>query len=108
MVDSNSNNHQDDFNEALRLFLDAHMRGEKPDIGELINKFPGFEDQIRQKVHSFQKINSLFDTILQTDEREFEDTASGVDLVGQKFGQEIAKDLQGRIVEELRKRGHNI
>lgn len=29
-------------------------------------------------------------------------------VVGQKFGQEIAKDLRERVVEELRKRGHNI
>ena len=28
--------------------------------------------------------------------------------IGQKFGQSIAAELQGRIVEELRKRGHKI
>ena len=27
---------------------------------------------------------------------------------GQKWGQEVAGDLRGRIIEELRKRGHNI
>jgi hypothetical protein len=29
-------------------------------------------------------------------------------VVGNKFGQEIAQDLQTRMMEELRKRGHNI
>jgi uncharacterized protein len=29
-------------------------------------------------------------------------------LVGQKFGQAVAVELQGRIVDELRKRGHKI
>ena len=29
-------------------------------------------------------------------------------IVGQKFGQAVAVELQGRIVEELRKRGHKI
>ena len=29
-------------------------------------------------------------------------------IVGQKFGQAVATELQGRIVEELRKRGHKI
>jgi hypothetical protein len=28
--------------------------------------------------------------------------------MGQKFGQELAGDLRNRIIEELRKRGHNI
>jgi uncharacterized protein len=28
--------------------------------------------------------------------------------LGQKVGQAIAKDMQGRVIEELRKRGHNI
>ncbi|MCP4261522.1 MAG: protein kinase [Planctomycetes bacterium] len=96
MVDTNSGNRQNDFNEALRQFLDAHMRGEKSDIGELINKFPEFEYQIKQKVHSFQKINSLFDTILQTDESEFGDTASGVDLVGQKIENFEIREMIGR------------
>ena len=96
MVDSNFDNHQNDFNEALRQFLDAHMRGEKPDIDEFVKKYPEFEDQIRQKVHSFQKINSLFDTIIQTDESEFGTTASGVDLVGQKIGNFDIVEMIGR------------
>jgi hypothetical protein len=29
-------------------------------------------------------------------------------VIGQKFGQSVATELQGRIVEELRKRGHKI
>jgi len=28
--------------------------------------------------------------------------------MGQQFGQEVARDLQGRIIDELRKRGHKI
>jgi uncharacterized protein len=28
--------------------------------------------------------------------------------MGQKFGQEVAGDMRGRMIEELRKRGHNI
>jgi hypothetical protein len=29
-------------------------------------------------------------------------------VIGQKFGQSVATEMQGRIVEELRKRGHKI
>ena len=28
--------------------------------------------------------------------------------LGKKFGEVVAKDLQSRMIEELRKRGHNI
>ncbi len=61
-----------------------------------MNKFPEFEDQIRQKVHSFQKINLLFDTIIQTDESEFGSTATGVDLVGRKIGHFEIREMIGR------------
>jgi len=29
-------------------------------------------------------------------------------LIGQRFGQAVAGELRGRIVDELRKRGHDI
>ena len=29
-------------------------------------------------------------------------------VIGQKFGQSVAGEMQGRIVEELRKRGHKL
>jgi uncharacterized protein len=29
-------------------------------------------------------------------------------VIGQKFGQSVAAEMQGRIVEELRKRGHKL
>jgi hypothetical protein len=53
MADSNSNHRENDFKEALRQFIDARMRGEKPDIDEFVQKYPKFEGQIRQKVQSF-------------------------------------------------------
>jgi uncharacterized protein len=28
--------------------------------------------------------------------------------IGQRFGQSIASELRGRMIDELRKRGHNI
>ena len=86
MADSNSNNRGNDFEEALRQFIDARMRGEKPDIDAFVNKYPEFEDQIRQKVQSFRKIDALFDSVMRSEENDFVDAATGDDLVGQKVG----------------------
>jgi serine/threonine protein kinase/tetratricopeptide (TPR) repeat protein len=86
MAEPNNKNRENDFEDALRQFIDAQMRGEKPDIEEFINQYPEFEDQIRQKVQSFHKIDGLFDTLMQSGEGDFVNTATGEDLVGQKIG----------------------
>ena len=96
MADSNSNNRENDFEEALRQFIDSRMRGEKLDIDEFVNKYPEFEDQIRQKVQSFHKIDALFDTIMQSDESEFEDTATGPHLIGRKVANFEIVEMIGR------------
>jgi serine/threonine protein kinase/TolB-like protein/Tfp pilus assembly protein PilF len=96
MADSNSNNRENDFEEALRQFIDARMRGEKPDIDAFVNKYPEFEDQIRQKVQSFRKIDALFDSVMRSEENEFVDTATGDDLVGQKVGSFEIVEMIGR------------
>ena len=77
MADSNSNNRENDFEEALRQFIDARMRGEKPDIDAFVNKYPEFEDQIRRKLQSFRKIDALFDSVMRSEENEFVDTTTG-------------------------------
>ncbi|MBN2316039.1 MAG: serine/threonine-protein kinase [Sedimentisphaerales bacterium] len=86
MADSNSQNRKNDFEEALRQFIDERMRGEKPDIDAFVNQYPEFEDQIRQKVQSFRKIDALFDSLMQSGENEFVNTTAGQDLVGQRVG----------------------
>ena len=96
MADSSSNNRENEFEESLRQFIDARMRGEKPDIDEFVNKYPEFEDQIRQKVQSFRKIDALFDTIMQPEGNEFADTVTGDDLVGQKIGSFEIVEMIGR------------
>jgi serine/threonine protein kinase len=86
MADSNSKNRENDFEDALRQFIDSQMRGEKPDIEEFINQYPEFEDQIRQNVQSFHKIDSLFDTLVQSGEGDFVNITMREDLIGQKIG----------------------
>jgi serine/threonine protein kinase len=96
MADSSSNNRENEFEKSLRQFIDARMRGEKPDIDEFVNKYPEFEDQIRQKVQSFRKIDALFDTIMQPEGNEFADAVTGDDLVGQKIGSFEIVEMIGR------------
>ena len=96
MADSDGKNRKNDFEEALRQFVDAHMRGEKPDVDEFVDSYPEFEDQIRQKVQSFKRIDALFDTVMQSDETEFADTATGDDLVGRKVGSFEIAEIIGR------------
>jgi non-specific serine/threonine protein kinase len=85
MVDQNSNNQDNDFEEALRQFVDANWRGQKPDIDEFVKKYPEFEHQIRQKVQSFKKIDALFDSLIQADESDFDDIEAEKNLVGEKI-----------------------
>ncbi|MHC4143639.1 MAG: protein kinase domain-containing protein [Planctomycetota bacterium] len=87
-----NDNQEHNSKEAVRQFFDALLRGNEPDVEELISKYPELEHQIRQKIEKFQKVDSLFDAIVQADESDFTDTATGHDLAGQKVGNfEIVK-----------------
>ncbi|MHC4596194.1 MAG: protein kinase domain-containing protein [Planctomycetota bacterium] len=96
MATTDNNNRENSFEEAVRQFLDAQLRGMAPDIEELVRRYPEFEDQIRQKIKEFQKVDSLFDTLVQADESDFEDTATGQEFVGQKIGSFEIVEMIGR------------
>ena len=96
MATPNDNNREHSFNEAVRQFVEAQLSGYEPDIEEFVSKYPEFEHQIRQKIKEFQKVDSLFDTLVQADESDFEDTATGCDLVGQKIGGFEIVEMIGR------------
>ncbi len=80
------NNQERSFKEAVRQFVEMHLHGRAPDIEELVSKYPEFEHQIRQKVKEFHKVDSLFDSLVQADESDFEDAATVHSLVGRKLG----------------------
>ena len=96
MTESNNKHRQSDFEESLRRFVDAGMRGEKLDIEEFVDQFPEFENLIRQKVHCFNKIDGLFDTLLQSGQDEFGDMATGTDLIGRMVGSFEINEMIGR------------
>ncbi len=89
-------NQEDSLRKAVRQFIDAQLQGQAPDIDEFVRQYPEFEDQIRQKVRNLQKIDTLFDSLVQADEDDFEGTATGQDLVGQTLGHFEIAEMIGR------------
>ncbi len=96
MAGTIGDNQEHSLRKAVRQFIDAQLQGQKPDIEEFVRQYPEFENQIRQKVLNLQKIDTLFDSLVQVDEGDFEDTASGQDLVGQKVGHFEIREMIGR------------
>ncbi|TKJ35283.1 MAG: hypothetical protein CEE38_15765 [Planctomycetes bacterium B3_Pla] len=96
MATMDDNNQERSFKEAVRQFVEMHLQGTAPDIEELVSKYPEFEHQIRQKVREFHKVDSLFYSLVQADESDFEETASGQELVGRKIGSFEIVEVIGR------------
>ncbi len=90
------NNQERSFKEAVRQFVEEQLSGYEPDIEELVSKYPEFEHQIRQKVKEFHKVDSLFDSLVQADESDFAETATGHDLVGRKISNFEIVEIIGR------------
>ncbi|MBL7144972.1 MAG: protein kinase, partial [Phycisphaerae bacterium] len=82
--------------EALQQFVNSQLRGQEPDIEELVKQYPEHEHQIRTKLHKLLKINNLFDSLVKTDESDFEDITDEYDLVGQKVGTFKIVEIIGR------------
>ena len=96
MTGLNDDNKESSLDQAVQQFIDAQLRGEQPDIEEFVKQYPELEHQIKQKILNLQKIDTLFDSLVQADESDFEDTATGEDLVGQKIGGFEIREMIGR------------
>ena len=72
------------FEEAVWQFLDAQLRSTAPDVEELVREYPEFEDRIRQKVDEFQKVDSLFDSLVQAEASDFDAAVMAHDLTDRK------------------------
>jgi serine/threonine-protein kinase len=82
--------------EAVRQFVDAKWQGKEPDIDEFVRQYPGLERQIRQSIQDVQKIDTLFASLVQADESDFENAAAGLELVGEKIGSFEIVEMIGR------------
>jgi len=82
--------------EAVQQFVDAQLQGEQPDIDEFVKRYPEFEDQVRKRIGKLKKLDTLFASLIQIDENDFDATATGPDLAGQKIGSFEIGEMIGR------------
>ena len=96
MADSSNDNQDSVIEKALKKFVDEYLRGEKPDTEEFVRQYTDCEDLLRQRIQNLLKINTLFDTLVQTDESDFDAASTGLELVGQKIGGFEIEEIIGR------------
>jgi serine/threonine-protein kinase len=82
--------------EAVQQFVDAQLQGREPDIDEFVKRYPEFEDQIRKRIGKLKKLDTLFSSLVQVDENDFDATGTGPDLVGRKIGSYEIGEMIGR------------
>ncbi|MFC1603899.1 protein kinase [Planctomycetota bacterium] len=86
MAAHSNDNQADGLDEALTRFVNAYVQGEKPDINEFVKQYPQHEIHIRKRVEGLCEIDALFDSLVQTDESDFDDAVAVDELVGQRIG----------------------
>jgi len=96
MVAASDNNQDRILEEALKRFVDAYLRGEQPDTEEFVKQYPECEDLLRLRIRDLLKIDTLFGTLVQVDESDFDDAETGHDLVGQTVGSFEIVEMIGR------------
>jgi len=96
MVEPVDDNQKNILEEAVQQFVEKRMQGQDPDIDEFVKQYPELEHRLRQKIRSLEKIDTLFDSLVQADESDFESTVTGHDLVGQKVGSFEIVEMIGR------------
>jgi len=81
--------------EAVRDFVEARWRGQEPDIEAFVKQYPGLEHRLKQDIQAMQKIDVLFDSLVQADDADFAEAETGLDLVGQSIGGLQVKEMIG-------------
>jgi hypothetical protein len=96
MVGPVDDNQKISLKEAIQRFVHARSQGKEPNIDEFVRKYPALEHQLRQRLQNLEKIDALFDSLMQADEGDFEDTVTAQELVGQKLGDFEIVEIIGR------------
>jgi serine/threonine-protein kinase len=96
MAGFTDNNQNRIIEEAVQQFVDAQLQGRQPDIDEFVKRYPEFEDQLRKRIGKLRKLDTLFSSLVQVDENDFDATAIGPDLAGQKIGSFEIGEMIGR------------
>ncbi len=96
MVEEADNNQDAVLNEAVEQFLAARLQGEEPDLEQFVRQYPGLEKRIRQKVQNCERVSSIFDSLREVDESEFQHTEDEADLIGKRIGAFEITEVIGR------------
>jgi len=96
MTELTEDNQERRIKDVVQQFVDAQLEGQEPYLDEFVKKYPDCKHQIRQMILDIRKIDTLFDSLVQTDESDFEDIAFEEDLVGQKVGNFEIVEMIGR------------
>jgi len=83
MVAQNHDNQGSVLEEALTRFVDECLHGKQPDVDEFVEQYPQCKAQLKVRLQDLEQIDSLFDSLVQADESDFEVAEAGHDLVGQ-------------------------
>lgn len=95
MPEESTNNQDKVLQDAVQQFLAAGFQGEEPDLDEFVKQYPDLEVRIRQKVRDCQRISSLFDSLRQVGESEFQDIADA-ELIGKQIDAFKITEVIGR------------
>ena len=96
MAERTEDNQKKFIKDAVQQFVNAQMEGQEPDMDEFVKKYPDCKHQIKQMILNIRKIDTLFDSLVQTDESDFEFITDEYDLVGQKVGSFEIEKIIGR------------
>jgi len=96
MAEGTENNQNETLDKIVQEFLAAQLRGEEPDLEQFVRQHPGLEDKIRQKVQNCRHVSSLFDSLREVDETEFQHAKDQTDLTGTQLGAFEITEVIGR------------
>jgi len=85
MAEANGQDSESRLDAAVLQFIEARTRGEAPDIDEFVRQYPGLEEDIRRRIASFGRVDSLFDLVKQTNDSDFTTEDTGRSLIGKQI-----------------------
>ena len=86
MAAPNNDNQESVLEEAVRRFLEVKSQGQGRDIDEFAVQYAELGDQIRKRVRNLREIDTLFDSLIQAEARDFNVSLAESDLSGRKIG----------------------
>jgi len=96
MADIADNKHDSTLNEAAEQYIEACIRGEQPDLEELIRDYSPRQDRLRKIIHKSLQVSSLLDLLKHVESDEIPAAAADMDLVGKRIGQFEVSEIVGR------------